>query len=144
MGAIIVVQAREGCTVYLTPWNRLGIVSSGLLLVGSACHFATVKDGVRTAGAMGVALKCFGLVDYLRSSPATGSLVRMVSVRLCTLPDTLFELAKQLRAPYSPGAVMANVTAAITGDCDGYGSIHDDFIIRNAWINNVLHDQPAI
>ena len=32
-------------------------------------------------GAFGVALKCFGLVDYLRSFPATGSLVRMIAVR---------------------------------------------------------------
>ncbi len=54
---------------------------SGLILLGSASHFAGVADGIRTAGALGVALKCFGMVDYLRSWPKTGSLVRMISVR---------------------------------------------------------------
>lgn len=54
---------------------------SGLILLGSALHFAGAADGIRTAGALGVALKCFGMVDYLRSWPATGSLVRMISVR---------------------------------------------------------------
>ena len=69
--------------MYLTgPWNTLDAASSSLLLVGSAYHFLRVRDGVRMAGALGAALKCFGLVDYLRSFSATGSLVRMISVRL--------------------------------------------------------------
>ena len=59
----------------------LDVVSSSLMLVGSGYHFERDIDWVRTAGALGVALKCFGMVDYLRSWPATGSLVRMISVR---------------------------------------------------------------
>lgn len=77
------LQAREGLKAYLTgPWNVLGVVTSTLLLIGSAFHFMRVGDGVRTVGALGVALKCFGLVNYLRSFPATGSLIRMISVRV--------------------------------------------------------------
>ena len=76
------VQAREGIVTFVTGWNILDILSSSLVLVASAHHFMRAKDGVRTAGALGVALKCFGLVDYLRSFPATGSLVRMISVRI--------------------------------------------------------------
>ena len=79
------MQVREGRATYFTgPWNTLDVASSSLLLVGSAYHFLRVKDGLRIAGAMGAALKCFGMVDDLRSFPATGSLVRMISVR-CTL-----------------------------------------------------------
>ena len=85
MKTLCCVQAREGCAIYFTGlWNVLDVVSSGLLLVGSACHFVGLMDGVRTAGALGVALKCFGMVDYLRSFPTTGSLIRMIVVR--TLP----------------------------------------------------------
>ena len=77
------MQVREGTATYFTgPWNILDAVSSSLLLVGSVYHFLRVRDGVRIAGALGAALKCFGLVDYLRSFSATGSLVRMISVRL--------------------------------------------------------------
>ena len=76
------MQVREGFAKYFTgPWNILDIVSSSLLLYASVCYFEGFTDGVRTAGALGVALKCFGMVDYLRSFPATGSLVRMISVR---------------------------------------------------------------
>ena len=63
-------------------WNILDAVSSSLLLVGSAYHFLRVRDGIQIAGALGAAVKCFGLVDYLRSFSATGSLVRMIVVRL--------------------------------------------------------------
>ena len=76
------VQVREGAAYFTGPWNILDAVSSSLLLGGSACYFLRVQDGVRIAGALGAALKCFGLVDYLRSFSATGSLVRMISVRL--------------------------------------------------------------
>ena len=89
------MQTREGRATYFTgPWNVLDVVSSGLLLFGSACHFEGLMDGVRTAGALGVALKCFGMVDYLRSFPATGSLIRMISV--CTLSAAALELASWL------------------------------------------------
>ena len=64
-----------------TFWNALNVASNGLLAIGSGCHFVGATNGVRTAGALGVALKCFGMVDYLRSFQATGSLVRMISVR---------------------------------------------------------------
>ena len=80
------MQGREGGATYLTAWNLLEDVSSILVAFGSACQLANVTDGVRTAGALGVALKCFGLVDFLRSFPATGSLVRMITVRA---PDAL-------------------------------------------------------
>lgn len=39
------------------------------------------SGGVRAAGALGVAMKSFGLIDYLRSFSTTGSLIRMISVR---------------------------------------------------------------
>lgn len=76
------MQTREGCATYFTgPWNVLDVLSSSLLLGASVCHFVGAVDGVRTAGALGVALKCFGMVDYLRAWHSTGSLVRMISVR---------------------------------------------------------------
>jgi hypothetical protein len=72
---------KEGLVFYFTGlWNLIDCGASGCLLAGGACHFAGSLAGVRSVGAFGVALKCFGLVDYLRSFPATGSLVRMISV----------------------------------------------------------------
>ena len=72
---------KVGCVVYFTGlWNLIDCGASGCLLAGGACHFTGSLAGLRSVGAFGVALKCFGLVDYLRSFPATGSLVRMISV----------------------------------------------------------------
>lgn len=86
------LQMKEGFLFYFTGlWNLIDCGASGCLLAGGACHFAGSLAGVRSVGAFGVALKCFGLVDYLRSFPATGSLVRMISVSrtlsvgLCTV-----------------------------------------------------------
>ena len=82
--------------MYFTElWNILDVCSSSLLCCASAYHFVRAKDGVQTAGALGVAFKCFGLVDYLRSFPATGSLVRMISVR--TLASLWIEMATWLK-----------------------------------------------
>eukprot|EP01052_Picozoa_sp_SAG31_P034626 SAG31_NODE_4072_length_3614_cov_7.146230_1_plen_85_part_10 len=73
---------REGLFYFAGPWNLLDVAASVCLLVGGACHFKDALGGVHTVGALGVALKCFGLVDYLRCFPRTASLVRMVSVIL--------------------------------------------------------------
>ena len=84
----MLLQAREGCSTYFSgPWNVLDVLSSGLLLFASVFHLVGAVDVVRTAGALGVALKCFGMVDYLRSYPATGSLVRMISVRILFIAE---------------------------------------------------------
>ena len=72
---------RVGFFYFTGIWNLIDAGASGCLLAGGACHFLRSVAGVRSVGALGVALKCFGLVDYLRSFPATGSLVRMISVR---------------------------------------------------------------
>jgi hypothetical protein len=53
------------------------------LLVSASFYFAnrrTFGTPMRTVGALGVALKWFGFVDYLRCFERTGSLVRMVLV----------------------------------------------------------------
>ena len=76
---------REGIFYFTGPWNLLDVAASVCLLAGGACHFRDALGGVRTVGALGVALKCFGLVDYLRSFPRTASLVRMVSVILADM-----------------------------------------------------------
>merc|ERR1712185_515833 len=73
---------REGIFYFTGPWNVLDVAASICLLAGGTCHFTDVLGGVQTVGALGVALKCFGLVDYLRSFPRTASLVRMISVIL--------------------------------------------------------------
>ena len=75
--------AQGGCRFYFTgPWNVLDITASGCLVAGGTCHFTGAFSGVQTWGALGVMLKWFGLVDYLRSFPGTASLVRMISVIL--------------------------------------------------------------
>ena len=131
------VQAREGCATYLTgPWNVLDVVASSLLLIASAFYFVGLVDGVRTAGALGVALKCFGMVDYLRSWPATGSLVRMISVRtLSAAAAPVSKLAATLQ--------YADATALSTGDHDGHGAVLDDPVGRDARLHAVLHDPPV-
>jgi hypothetical protein len=77
---------REGCGFYLTgPWNLLDVTASGCLVVGGMCHFTGAATGVQTWGALGVMLKWFGVVDYLRSFPGPASLVRMISVILADI-----------------------------------------------------------
>ena len=81
MSVFISSQVKEGVVLYFAGiWNLIDCGASGCLLAGGACHFAGSLAGVQSVGAFGVALKCFGLVDYLRSFPATGSLMRMISV----------------------------------------------------------------
>ena len=79
---------RQGCVFYFSgPWNLIDCGASGCLIAGGACHFTGSLAGVRSVGAVGVALKCFGLVDYLRSFSATGSLVRMITVSQMHTPQ---------------------------------------------------------
>ena len=61
-------------------WNLIDVASSTCLVVGAVCHFARARAGVQTVGALGVALKWIGFVDFLRAFESTGSLVRMVAV----------------------------------------------------------------
>jgi hypothetical protein len=63
-------------------WNMIDVASSTCLVVGATCHFTQARTGVQTVGALGVALKWMGFVDFLRAFEATGSLVRMVSVSI--------------------------------------------------------------
>lgn len=99
------IQARAGCASVLTTWNLLNTVSSVLVGFGSACHLARIRNGVKTSGALGVALKSFGLIDYLRSFPATGSLVRMISVRTHGML-TQAQASQQLGVPIENGCCL--------------------------------------
>ena len=87
----------------------LGTVTSSLLVFGSACHFVRIRDGVQTAGALGVALKCFGLVDYLRSFLTTGSLVRMISVRTLVYHCVHIPQWLVLMVAATPQVIMADM-----------------------------------
>lgn len=62
--------------------------SSSCLLGGCVCYFAMLDpSGVRSVGALGVAAKWFGLIDFLRSFSSVGSLVRMITVRVSSLTE---------------------------------------------------------
>ena len=74
---------REGSTIYFSgPWNLVDVSASVSLLVGGVGHFTAHMASVRTIGALGVTLKWLGIVDYLRCFEKTGSLVRIVLVRM--------------------------------------------------------------
>ena len=74
---------REGIVYFTGPWNVLDVAASGCLLAAGVFYFGENDLGqMRSVGALGVALKCVGLIDYLRCFPQTASLVRMVSVIL--------------------------------------------------------------
>ena len=85
---------REGSTIYFSgPWNLVDVSASVSLLAGGVGHFTAHMSSVRTIGALGVTLKWLGFVDYLRCFEKTGSLVRIVLVRMaapclrvCNLP----------------------------------------------------------
>ena len=72
--------AHMGWKSYVGLWNVIDISASVALLLGAIAHFDLLSGGVRTFGAVGVALKWLGLLDFLRCFDATGSLVRMVVV----------------------------------------------------------------
>ena len=58
----------------------MGVGASVALLVGAAGHFLGHSDTVQSFGGLGVALKWFSSVDYLRGFSSTGPLVRMILV----------------------------------------------------------------
>ena len=74
---------REGSAIYFSgPWNLVDVSASVALLSGGIGHFTAHMASVRTIGALGVTLKWLGFVDYLRCFEKTGSLVRIVLVRM--------------------------------------------------------------
>ena len=74
---------REGSAIYFSgPWNLVDVSASLALLSGGVGHFTAHMASVRTIGALGVTLKWLGFVDYLRCFEKTGSLVRIVLVRM--------------------------------------------------------------
>eukprot|EP01045_Picozoa_sp_COSAG04_P030807 COSAG04_NODE_5477_length_1602_cov_2.314039_3_plen_82_part_00 len=56
--------------------------SPACLLAGGLLHFAdsSPEQLIQTVGAVGVSLKWFGLLDWMRSFSRTGPLVRMITV----------------------------------------------------------------
>ena len=52
---------------HLSVWNLIDVSASTCLIVGALCHFTRQRDGVQTVGALGVALKWMGFVDFLRA-----------------------------------------------------------------------------
>ena len=75
------MQGGRRSRLHRDAWNLIDVTSSKCLIMGSVCHFTRTRDGVQTAGAIGVALEWMGFVDFLRAFEATGSLMRMVAVR---------------------------------------------------------------
>jgi WD40 repeat protein len=76
---------RVGGAIYwMSLWNKLDLVSGLALLVAGGCHFFTdameLQSAIQSAGALGVASKWIGLLDYFRSGRRTGPLVLMVVV----------------------------------------------------------------
>ena len=62
-------------------WNYTDLVGAGALLIAAIQGHLMGNPGfVESWGALGVMLKTFGTMDYLRSFPATGPLVRMLQV----------------------------------------------------------------
>eukprot|EP01052_Picozoa_sp_SAG31_P017697 SAG31_NODE_1222_length_9294_cov_4.099184_3_plen_192_part_00 len=61
---------RTGCLAYFAvPWNIIDISASSSLLAGVVCHFAGVvgaESGMHPVGALGCALKWFGLSFSVR------------------------------------------------------------------------------
>ena len=73
---------QMGVASYSGLWNAIDSSASLALLLGAGAHFNLFggPTEVRSYGAVGVALKWLGAVDFLRCSDKTGSLVRMVVV----------------------------------------------------------------
>ena len=90
---------REGSTIYFSgPWNLVDVSASVSLLAGGVGHFTAHMSSVRTIGALGVTLKWLGFVDYLRCFEKTGSLVRIVLVRMHVLSAFLCRLSSDASA----------------------------------------------
>jgi hypothetical protein len=90
---------KMGVARYLSLWNLVDSSASTALLIGASAHF--LHGGVKMVGAVGVALKWFGFIDYLRCFQQTGSLVRMVVVIVTDIQPFLLLLLL---------AVLANVS----------------------------------
>ena len=78
--ADVQVQGGRRSRLDKSVWNLIDVAASTCLVVGAVCHFTHARAGVKTVGALGVALKWMGFVDFLRAFEATGSLVRMIAV----------------------------------------------------------------
>eukprot|EP01052_Picozoa_sp_SAG31_P037103 SAG31_NODE_4737_length_2991_cov_1.986169_1_plen_802_part_00 len=73
---------RQSWARYMeTLWNAVDAVSSLMLIAAATGHIADVHTSfIQTLGVIGVSLKWFGLLDYLRSFRRFGPLVRMIVV----------------------------------------------------------------
>ena len=74
--------SRLGCALYMDSWwSSMDAAASACLLAGGLLHFADSSPQLlQTVGAVGVSLKWFGLLDWMRSFSRTGPLVRMITV----------------------------------------------------------------
>ena len=75
--------ARQGRAIYWsTIWGAMDQVANLSLLLACVSHFFHFENEeiLQTSGAVGVALKFFLLLDFLRSFRASGPLVRMIVV----------------------------------------------------------------
>ena len=75
--------SRLGCALYTDSWwSSMDVAASACLLAGGLLHFAdsSPEQLIQTVGAVGVSLKWFGLLDWMRSFSRTGPLVRMITV----------------------------------------------------------------
>ena len=61
------MQGGERSRLNRSIWNTIDVLSSTCLIVGAVCHFTRNREGVQTVGALGVALKWMGFVDFLRA-----------------------------------------------------------------------------
>ena len=105
---------REGSTIYFSgPWNLVDVSASVSLLAGGVGHFTAHMSSVRTIGALGVTLKWLGFVDYLRCFEKTGSLVRIVLVRM-RAPSACM----RVRVPSDASAVLCRA-----GDRSRHGAL---------------------
>ena len=64
------MQGGERSRLNRSIWNTIDVLSSTCLIVGAVCHFTRNREGVQTVGALGVALKWMGFVDFLRAFEA--------------------------------------------------------------------------
>eukprot|EP01047_Picozoa_sp_COSAG01_P016162 COSAG01_NODE_822_length_13306_cov_4.866132_3_plen_497_part_00 len=88
--------AKMGFWAYANLWNVIDLFASVMLLLCAQAHFTSADGGVRSFGAVGVALKWLGFVDFLRCFGNTGSLVRMVVVILSDIRPFLVILSLSL------------------------------------------------
>eukprot|EP01047_Picozoa_sp_COSAG01_P044077 COSAG01_NODE_3960_length_5493_cov_2.949203_2_plen_779_part_00 len=82
LGMQVMRMLRQGTNLYLDSlWNIFDVTASLSLLIAASGHFMDVHtEVIQSLGAIGVSLKWFGFLDYLRAFRSTGPLVRMITV----------------------------------------------------------------